>query len=109
MYKPRQGDIIYLNFTPQAGHEQGGRRPALIASNDKFHKYTNMAMVCPITNTQRPFPLHVPLDDGTTTTGVILCEQIKSLDLEARNAEYKESVSDEILNEVLERLILSIE
>ena len=110
MYKPRQGDVIFIDFNPQAGHEQAGRRPALVISNEQFHKYTNgFAMLCPVTNTTKPFPLHVPLDERTKMTGVIMCEQVKSLDLIARNAEYKESLSDDLLSEVLERIILSIE
>ena len=110
MYKPQQGDLIFLDFNPQAGHEQAGRRPALVVSNDQFHRYTNgFALVCPVTNTTKPFPLHVPLDDRTQMTGVIMCEQLKSLDLTARNAEYKESLPDDLLNEVLERIHLSLE
>ncbi|GAV25393.1 transcriptional modulator of MazE/toxin, MazF [Carboxydothermus islandicus] len=105
-YIPRQGDIIYLDFNPQAGHEQAGRRPALVISNESFYKYTKLAVVCPITNTDKAFPLHVPLDDRTSTTGVILCEHIKSLDLNARKASFKEQLPADLLEEVLERIQL---
>ena len=108
-YIPHQGDIVFMDFTPQAGHEQAGKRPALVISNDSYNKYTNMAIVCPITNTDNAFPLHVALDDRTTTTGVILCEHVKALDLNARNAIFKESLPADLLQEVLERIILSIE
>jgi len=109
-YFPKQGDIIYLDFNPQAGHEQAGRRPALIISNDQYHKYTNgLAMVCPITNNQNPFPLHVHLDQRTKTTGVIMCEQVKALDMNVRRAVFEETLPDELLREVLERVLLSIE
>lgn len=79
-----QGDIIKLSFNPQKGHEQAGFRPALVISNNVFNKNTNLAILCPITNTDNKFPLHVALDSRTQTTGVILCEHIKSLDLNAR-------------------------
>jgi len=109
-YQPNQGDIIILDFNPQAGHEQAGRRPALIISNAQYHKYTNgLALVCPVTNTLTPFPLHIPLDNRTKTTGVIMCEQVKSLDLNVRRAGFVESLPQDLLHEVMERVILSIE
>jgi len=108
-YMPRQGDIVYLDFNPQKGHEQAGRRPALVVSNDSYSRYTNLAIVCPITNTDRSFPLHVSLDGRTSTTGVILCEHVKSLDLIARNAAFKEKLPSDLLGGVLERIIISIE
>lgn len=82
----KQGDIIKLNFNPQAGHEQAGYRPALVISNDFFNQKANVTIVCPITNTDNQFPLHVPLDSRTETTGVVLCEHVKALDLKARPA-----------------------
>ena len=109
-YQPNQGDIIILDFNPQAGHEQAGRRPALVVSNAQYHKYTNgLAIVCPITNTLTPFPLHILLDKRTKTTGVLMCEQVKALDLNARCAEFLESLPEDLLHEVMERVILSIE
>lgn len=106
---PQRGDLIFLDCDPQAGHEQSGRRPAVVISNHTFHRHTNgFAVVCPITNTRKPFPLHVPLDSRTKTTGVIMCEQMKSLDLSARNASFQESVPPDILREVFERVLLSI-
>jgi len=109
-YQPSQGDIIILDFNPQAGHEQAGRRPALVVSNAQYQKYTNgLALVCPVTNTLTPFPLHIPLDSRTKTTGVIMCEQVKALDLIARRAAFVESLPDDLLHEVMERIVLSIE
>ena len=99
---PEQGDILTLEFDPQSGHEQRGRRPAVVVSNNTFNKFTNLAMVCPITSTNRAFPLHVPLDDRTTTTGVIMCEQVKSLNLSARNAAFKEKAPSDIIEEVVD-------
>ena len=103
-YTPEQGDIILLEFDPQAGHEQKGRRPALVVSNNTFNRFTKIAMVCPITNTNKGFPLHVPLDYRTTTTGVIMCEQAKTLDIIARNATFKEKASEDIIEEVVDIL-----
>lgn len=109
IYQPKQGDIVMMNFNPQAGHEQAGRRPALVISNRSFHHYTRMGIVCPITNQLKPFPMHVQLDERTKTTGEILCEHVKSLDLAARNAQYVETIPDDLLEDVLERVRLSLE
>jgi len=100
-YIPQQGDIIYMDFSPQSGHEQAGKRPALVVSNNLFFIRTHMAIVCPITNTNNGFPLHILLDSRTSTTGVIECEQCKSLDIIARNASFKESLPLDKLNIVL--------
>ena len=80
----KQGTIIKINFNPQSGHEQAGYRPAVVISNDVFNEKTKLSIVCPITNTDKHFPLHISLDERTNTTGVILCEHIKSLDLNSR-------------------------
>ena len=101
-YSPNQGDIIMIDFDPQKGHEQKGRRPALVVSNDEFYKRTNLAMVCPITNTISDFPAHIALDGKTQTTGEIMCEQAKCLDINSRNAVYVEYVSDDILDEAID-------
>lgn len=104
-YTPEQGDIVTLEFDPQAGHEQKGRRPGLVVSNKTFNDFTGIAIVCPITRTNRGFPLHVSLDERTVTTGVIMCEQAKSLDIKARNAVYKEKAPADIVEEVLDILL----
>ena len=102
-YRPVQGDLVMMDFNPQAGHEQAGRRPALVVSNQAFHRY------CPITNQIKDYPMHVKLDERTKTTGEVLCEHVKSLDLAARKAVFIESMPDDLLEEVLERIKLSIE
>lgn len=78
----KQGDIIKVNLNPKAGHEQAGYRPAVVISNNTFNKMARLAILCPITNTKNNFPLHIPLDERTKTTGVILCEHIRAVDLE---------------------------
>lgn len=98
----KQGDIIWLDFDPQAGHEEGKRRPAVVVSgDDALSLIKSIALVCPITSRSRPFPTHVALDRRTKTSGLILCEQVKALDLDARNAAFIEKVPDEIVREVL--------
>lgn len=109
MYIPNQGDVILLQFDPQAGHEQKGRRPALVVSNGVYNRFTKIAIVCPITSTKRRFPLHVSLDDRSRTTGVIMCEQVKALDIKARNAVFLETVPPDIIEEVIDIIVGSIE
>ena len=98
----KQGDIIKLNFNPQAGHEQAGYRPAVVVSNNFFNQKTSMTIVCPITNTNNQFPLHTPLDERVKTTGVILCEQVKALDLKARSYQTIEQLPNDLLQKVLD-------
>lgn len=104
-----QGDIIRVNFNPQAGHEQAGYRPALVISNNFFNKKTNLAIVCPITNTDNRFPLHIPLDSRTETTGVILCEHVKALDLTARTYKVVEALPKDVLEKVVDVVFSEIE
>ena len=108
-YVPKQGDIIALNFDPQRGREQKGRRPGLIVSNNEFYVRSKMAMVCPITNTISKFPMHVELDNRTATTGEIMCEQVKCLDISVRNAEFVEFVPDDIMDEVIDLICSFVE
>lgn len=98
---PRTGDIIILDFDPQSGREIKKVRPALVVSNDVFNRLTGLVMVCPITSTQRDFPLHVALDKRTKTHGDIVCEQLKSLDYAARHWTWAEAAPDDILAAVL--------
>ena len=108
-YIPEQGDIILLEFDPQAGHEQKGRRPAFVVSNNTFNSFTKLAMVCPITNTKKGFPLHVSLDERTKTIGVVMCEQVKALDMLARKASFLEKAPEDISEEVVDILIGFVE
>jgi len=100
-YIPKQGDIIKMDFEPTKGHEQQGWRPAVVVSNASYNAFSNgIAMVCPITNTDRGFPLHPKLDDRTKTTGVVMTNQVKALDLTQRRAEFIEEMPADILAEV---------
>ncbi len=105
----KQGTIIKINFDPQAGHEQAGYRPAVVISNDVFNEKTALSIVCPITNTNNYFPLHIPLDERTKTTGVILCEHIKALDLNSRTFKKIEQLPDDILQNVINVVFAEID
>ena len=101
-YQPKSGDIIWIDFNPQSGHEQRGRRQALVVwGNDALQMIPMMSQVCAISNTGNGFPLHVPLDQvSKNTSGFVLCEQNRVFDLEARQAEYKDRASLEVLMKV---------
>jgi mRNA interferase MazF len=104
-YSANQGDIVWMDmdFDPQAGHGQKGRRPALVVSNNTFNKFEQAtAMVCPVANTDRGVPIQIKLDGRTKTSGVILCDQAKILDLKERNAEFIESVPDDVIFEAVD-------
>ncbi len=105
----KQGTIIKVNFNPQSGHEQAGYRPAVVISNDIFNEKTNLTIVCPITNTNNHFPLHIPLDERTRTTGVILCEHIKAIDLNTRKYQVIEKLPDDITENVIDIIYSEIE
>ena len=105
----KQGDIIKVSFDPNSGHEQAGYRPALVISNNEFNKRTGLAVVCPVTNTDNKFPLHVALDQRTSTTGVILCEHIRTLDLKSRKSKFVERVPEDILRLVTDIVAAEIE
>lgn len=100
-YVPKKGDFVILTFDPQAGREQRGRRPALVVSNTLFNRHTGLAMVCPITNTFRDIPFHVAVPDGSSLTGYIMVEQIKSVHCGSRNARFVENAPASVLDEVL--------
>ncbi len=104
-----QGTIIKINFNPQSGHEQAGYRPAVVISNNIFNEKTNLSIVCPITNTNNHFPLHIPLDNRTKTTGVILCEHIRALDLNSRTFQKIEELPRDILKNVIDVVYAEIE
>ena len=107
-YFPKQGDLVALDFDPQAGHEQKGRRPALVVSKDAFNKATGMAICCPITNTNRAIPFHVPITGRTKLTGLVMCEQVKSLDFRSRGLKLIERAPREVLEDVLAILDASV-
>ncbi|NKQ34462.1 MAG: mRNA-degrading endonuclease [Chloroflexi bacterium] len=100
-YIPQKGDLVILTFDPQSGHEQKGRRPALVISNHLFNKHTGLAIVCPITNTRRNIPFHVPLPAPASLTGYIMVEQVKSVDFTSRKIKFVEKAPPETVADVL--------
>lgn len=105
----KQGDIIKVSLNPVIGHEQKGYRPVLVISNDFFNRITGLAIVCPISNSARDFPLHIELDERIKTTGRILCQHIKSIDAKAREYSYIETVPPDIFKKVLNIIQAEIE
>lgn len=103
-YVPRKGDFVALTFDPQSGHEQRGRRPALVVSNDLFNRHTGLCIACPVTNSRRDYPFHVSIPDDCDVTGVVMVEQVKSIDFRARNAKRIGPAPDAVLEEVLSLL-----
>ena len=110
-YQPDRADLIYLDFTPQAGTEQAGRRPALVLSPQNFNIATGLAAVCPITHTGTGSKFEVPIPRGARLKGYILSHHFRTVDWLARNAEFHSKANDELIWEVLGRIeaILSIE
>ena len=104
-----QGDIIYLDFDPQSGHEQKGRRPALVVSNNVYNRFSNLLMVCPITHTDKGFPFQISLDDRTKTSGVIMCDQVRTLDIAARNGSFAEKAPIDLVAEAVDQITSFIE
>lgn len=104
-----QGDIIYLNCDPQSGHEQKGRRPALVISNDLSNERSAFVMVCPITHTQPKNPFFVALPQGLKTDGYVLCNQARMLDAVSRTAAFEESIDYDTTQEAVDIVISLIE
>ena len=100
-YIPEKGDFITLSFDPQSGHEQKGRRPALVISNFLFNRATGLAIVCPITNTNRNIPFHLPVPGSSSLTGFIMVEQVKSADYNARKVKFVEKAPPELVEDVI--------
>lgn len=108
-YVPNQGDLIWLTFNPQAGHEQAGRRPALVLSPASYNDKVGLAILCPITNQEKGYPFEVKIPVGLEVTGVILADQAKSMDWRVRQAEYIDQLPARIQKRVLARLSVLLE
>lgn len=103
-YVPDRGDLVWLTFTPQAGHEQAGRRPALTLSPQRYNRVTGLALFCPITRQVKGYTFEVALPSGLPISGVILTDQVRSLDWNARQIEFIAKVSADVLAEVIGKL-----
>ncbi|MFW6368891.1 MAG: endoribonuclease MazF [Spirochaetota bacterium] len=107
-YVPAQGDIVWLDFNPQQGHEQRGRRPALVISHKEYNETVGLALFCPITSRVKGYPFEVELNDSKVN-GVVLSDQLKSLDWQARSVEFIEKSGADIFAEVKSKLLLLID
>ncbi len=103
-YVPERGNIVWLTFTPQAGHEQAGRRPALVLSPSAYNGKVGLAIFCPITSQIKGYPFEVPVPQGLTVGGAILSDQVKSLDWRVRKAEFICKLPDSTLTAVMKRV-----
>jgi mRNA interferase MazF len=102
-YVPERGDLVWLNFTPQAGHEQAGQRPALVLSPAAYNGKTGLMLCCPITSQVKGYPFEVAVEGEAGITGVILADQIKSLDWRARQTRRKGRATSEVVKRALAR------
>ena len=101
---PDRGDLVWLRFDPQAGHEQAGRRPALVISPRAYNERVGLALLCPITGQVKDYPFEVALPADGEVTGVVLADQIKSLDWRARRAERISAAPAEVTREVMAKV-----
>ncbi len=101
---PDRGDLVWLEFSPQAGHEQAGRRPALVVSPSLYNSKSGLALVCPVTTKSKGYPFDVHLPDGLPVYGVIQSDQLRSLDWKERKATAIARVPDDVLQSVLNKI-----
>ena len=106
-YVPQRGDIVFLDFAPTKGHEQGGRRPALVVSPRAYNSKSGLMLACPITSKEKGYPFEVAVVIGDRS-GVILVDQIRCIDWKARKAEEMDSLTKETLADVIEKLGLLV-
>ncbi|MEJ5352260.1 MAG: type II toxin-antitoxin system PemK/MazF family toxin [Melioribacteraceae bacterium] len=103
-YIPERGDIVWLCFNPQAGHEQSGKTASVVTLPKEYNQKTNLAIFCPITNQVKGYPFEVKIPDNLGISGAILSDQIKSLDWNVRKAEFICSLPDDALKETLNKI-----
>ena len=109
LYVPDRGDVVWIDFDPQIGHEQASRRPALVLSPNDYNKKTGLTVVCPITNKIKGYPFEVVIPGGFKVGGVILSDQVKSLDWKGRRAEYLCDLPASVLDDVVDKILALID
>jgi len=105
----KQGDIIFISFDPAKGHEQQGKRPAVVISNDDYNKKTNFRVVYPVSSTKRSYALYIDLDSRTKTQGKVLADQLRVLDVSERPHTFLEQIPGDILDHLIEIAIATVE
>lgn len=103
-YCPKRGDIVWITFNPQMGHEQAGHRPALVLTPESYNRKTGLALFCPISSQEKGYPFEVQIPDGFKISGVVLSDHIKNLDWNARRAKFCCHVPSSVTLEVTEKL-----
>jgi mRNA interferase MazF len=103
-YCPKRGDLVWLTFNPQAGHEPAGHRPALVLSPEAYNKKAGLALFCPVTSQVKGYPFEVRIPEGYLVSGVILADQVKNLDWKARHATFCCALPIETVHETLNKL-----
>ncbi len=103
-YVPQRGDVVWITLNPQSGHEQAGRRPAMVLSPAIYNEKVELAILCPVTNQIKGYPFEVLMPDGLPVSGVILADQVKSLDWRIRDAEWICTLPPRVVVEVLQKL-----
>jgi mRNA interferase MazF len=106
-YVPRRGDLVWLSFSPQAGHEQAGHRPAVVVSPESYNRRTGLALFCPITSQQKSYPFEVAVEESSVK-GVILSDQIRSLDWRERRAKFIAVAPPDVMAEVIAKLLVLV-
>ena len=108
-YTPDRGDIVWLHFDPQVGHEQAGRRPALVISPKAYNRKVGLALFCPITSTVKGYPFEVVIPEGSKAQGAVLCDQIKSLDWRVRRAQRFCPAPPEVMEEATAKILALVD
>ena len=108
-YLPARGDIVWLSFSPQVGHEQAGHRPALVLSPKIYNERSSVALLCPITSRVRQYPFQVPLPADGPVTGMVLADQLRSVDWRARGARFASRAPRQVVGEVLAKIRILLE
>lgn len=108
-YAPSRGEIVWLQFEPQAGHEHSGRRPAVIISPREYNQKVGLCLCCPVTSKAKGYPFEVELPPGMKVEGVVLCDQLKSLDWKARNARIIGTLPGRSLKEIQARILALVQ
>jgi mRNA interferase MazF len=103
-YVPRRGEFVTISLARRAGHEQRGRRPALVLSHDLFNEHTGLCIVCPVTTTRRDYPFHVAIPEGCRAQGYVMVEQVRSIDFRARQARRLGVAPQAVVDEALSLL-----
>lgn len=104
-YTPGRGDLVWLDFSPQAGHEQAGHRPALVLSPKAYNRATGLALMCPVTGRIKGYPFETVLPDGLKVSGAVLCDHVKNLDWRARDAKFADSAPVAVVADVRAKLL----